>query len=107
MDDIRTPLPASPTKFLDQVRTFIRIDGKSYSTENTYVYWIKQFVLFHNKTHPQDMGKGEITAFLIHLSASRDASPNTQKLALNALMFYTIAFCRSQLINWSSNMPKK
>lgn len=87
MDDIRTPLPVSPTKFLDQVRKFIRIDGKSYSTENVYVYWIKQFILFHNKVHPRDMGKSEVTAYLTHLSATRDASANTQKLALNALMF--------------------
>ncbi|MDR7088952.1 hypothetical protein J2X05_000955 [Cellvibrio fibrivorans] len=38
MEDVRIPLPPSPTKFLDQFRVFIRTDGKSYSTENIYVY---------------------------------------------------------------------
>lgn len=87
MDDIRIPLPQTPTKFLDQLRTFIRIDGKSYATENAYVYWIKKFILFNNKAHPQDLSNPEVTAFLTHLAVARDASPNTQKLALNALMF--------------------
>jgi len=87
MDDIRIPLPAPPIKFLDQLRTFIRIDGKSYATENTYVYWVKQFILYNHKTHPEELGPVEITAFLTHIAISRNASPNTQKLALNALMF--------------------
>lgn len=107
MDDVRIPLPTSPTKFLDQFRTFIRIDGKSYSTENTYTYWIKQFILFHNKAHPQDMGKDEIAAYLTHLSAARDASANTQKLALNALMFLYNRFLQKPIDTLEFKYAKK
>src|SRR5690606_21075676 len=103
----RIPLPPSPTKFLDQFRIFIRTDGKSYATENTYVYWVKQFILFNNKVHPKDLSNPEVEAFLTHLSVAKDASPNTQKLALNALMFLYIRFLNSPIENLIYNYEKK
>jgi len=107
MEDVRIPLPPSPTKFLDQFRIFIRTDGKSYATENTYVYWVKQFILFNNKVHPKDLSNPEVEAFLTHLSVAKDASPNTQKLALNALMFLYNRFLNSPIEKLSFNYAKK
>lgn len=107
MEDVRIPLPASPTKFLDQLRVFIRTDGKSYSTENTYVYWVKQFILFNNKAHPKHLGNQEVEAFLTHLSVAKDASPNTQKLALNALMFLYNRFLNSPIGQLNFKYAKK
>lgn len=107
MEDVRIPLPPSPTKFLDQLRVFIRTDGKSYSTENTYVYWVKQFILFNNKVHPKDLGNQEVEAFLTHLSVAKDASPNTQKLALNALMFLYNRFLNSPIEQLNFKYAKK
>ncbi|EIK43142.1 integron integrase [Cellvibrio sp. BR] len=107
MEDVRIPLPASPTKFLDQFRVFIRTDGKSYSTENTYVYWVKQFILFNNKAHPQSLGNQEVEAFLTHLSVAKDASPNTQKLALNALMFLYNRFLNTPIEQLNFKYAKK
>jgi hypothetical protein len=40
----------------------------AYRTEQTYVEWIKRFILFHNKHHPKEMGTPEIEAFLSHLA---------------------------------------
>ena len=51
-------------KLLDQVRDAIRLKHYSYRTEQTYVQWIRRFILFHNKRHPQEMGVTEIEAFL-------------------------------------------
>jgi hypothetical protein len=56
-----------PVKLLDRVRQSIRLKGYSIRTEKTYVSWVKRFVLFHGKRHPQEMGKVEIEAFLSHL----------------------------------------
>jgi hypothetical protein len=42
-------------KLLDIVRDKIRFKHYSYSTERTYVYWIKQYIFFHNKKHPVEM----------------------------------------------------
>lgn len=107
MEDVRIPLPASPTKFLDQFRTFIRTDGKSYSTENAYTYWVKQFILFNKKAHPKNLGNLEVEAFLTHLTVARDASPNTQKLVLNALMFLYNRFLNTPIEHLNFKYAKK
>ena len=64
MENVKTSLPSTPLKFLDRFRAFIRLDGKSYATENTYVYWVHQYILFHNKAHPSDMGSAHVGAYL-------------------------------------------
>ncbi len=47
-------------KLLDQVREKIRFKHYSYRTEKSYVGWIKQYIIFHKKRHPIEMGKVEI-----------------------------------------------
>ncbi len=54
-------------KLLDIVREKIRFKHYSLSTEKTYMYWIKYYILFHNKRHPNEMGKVEIESFLTYL----------------------------------------
>lgn len=87
MQDVRRPLPATPVRFLDQFRALIRSQNKAFKTEKTYVYWVKTFIHFHNKRHPKDMGAVEVEKFLEHLAVQENASRNTQKTALNALVF--------------------
>ena len=41
-----------PKKLLDQVRDTIRLKHFAYRTEQTYVQWIRRYILFHNKRHP-------------------------------------------------------
>ncbi len=53
-----------PKKLLDQVREAIRLKHYSYRTEESYVYWIRRYSLFHNKRHPKDMSSEEIEVFL-------------------------------------------
>ncbi len=52
------PLPLEPPKrkLLDQVRDAVRLKHYSYRTEQSYVAWIRRYILFHNKRHPKDMG---------------------------------------------------
>ena len=42
-------------KLLDQVRAAVRVRHLSYRTEQAYVDWIKRFILFDKKRHPNDM----------------------------------------------------
>ena len=86
-EDIPKPIPAKPVKFLDQFRQFMRQQNKAYKTEKTYVHWVKRFILFHNKKHPHDMGPLDLEQFLSNLAINRHVSVNTQKTALNALVF--------------------
>ncbi len=77
----------TPPKLLDQVRQAIRIKHYSYRTEQTYVDWIRRFILFHNKKHPKDMGIAEVEAFLGHLAVVGNVAASTQNQALSALLF--------------------
>ena len=74
-------------KLLDMVRDKIRLKHYSYSTERTYVHWIKHYIFFHNKKHPIEMGKEEIEQFLTFLAVNKKVSPTTQNQAFAAILF--------------------
>ena len=78
---------SQPKKLLDQVRDKIRFKHYSLSTENTYHSWIKQFILYHGKRHPVDMGAAEVEKFLTYLATQRHVSSSTQNQALSAILF--------------------
>jgi len=61
-------------KLLDQLSDALRIKHYSYRTEETYLDWVRRFILFHNKQHPQTMGETEIRAFLVHLANDRNVA---------------------------------
>jgi hypothetical protein len=44
---------AAKPKRLDEVRARIRRLNYSIRTEDTYVDWVRRFVLFHAKRHPR------------------------------------------------------
>ena len=80
-------MQAPPKKLLDQVRDTIRLKHYSYRTEETYVQWIRRFILFHHKRHPNEMNAPEIEAFLTHLAVEAQVCAATQNQAFHALLF--------------------
>jgi site-specific recombinase XerD len=92
-------------KLLDQVRERIRVMRYSYRTEQSYVQWIKRFIFFHNKKHPKDMGKEEVSAFLTHLAVDRRVSASTQNQALAALLFLYREVLETD-IGWIDNVVR-
>jgi len=70
-------MDAKPKKLLDQVRETIRTKHYSYRTEQTYVDWIKRYILFHQKRHPKDMGPEEIQAYITYLANERKVASST------------------------------
>ncbi len=76
-----------PRKLLDRLRDRIRLKNYSYRTEQTYVGWVRRYILFHNKRHPAQMGRPEIESFLTHLAVDRNVAPSTQNQALHAILF--------------------
>lgn len=56
-------------------------------TVETYLHWIKFFILFHQKQHPKDLQDEHVEQFLTHLAVTRNVAVQTQALALNALSF--------------------
>src|SRR5206468_9488655 len=79
--------PHNKPKLLDQVRDVIRRKHFSIRTEQSYVDWIKRYILFHGKRHPNEMAETEITAFLTHLARVGKVAASTQNQALSALLF--------------------
>ena len=76
-----------PKRLLDQVRDRIRLKHYSIRTEESYLSWIKRFILYHGKRHPKDMGEKEIEAFLTHLAVELKVASSTQNQAFNAILF--------------------
>ena len=82
------PAPIRPgPRLLDRVSAAIRTRHLSPRTEAAYVAWIRQFIVFHGKRHPDDMGEPEISAFLNMLAVDRHVSASTQNQALAGLLF--------------------
>ncbi|WP_430459532.1 integron integrase [Thalassolituus sp. LLYu03] len=75
------------SKFLTDVREFMRLHGYSIRTEHTYIYWIRFYIRFHRLQHPVSLGPDHVVMFLSFLANRRDVAINTQKIALNALAF--------------------
>jgi integron integrase len=74
-------------KLLEQVRNHIRAKHLSLRTEETYLSWIKRFILFHQKKHPAQMRESHIEQFLTSLAVEEQVSASTQNQALNAVLF--------------------
>jgi len=79
--------PSQPPKLLDQVRDQIRVRHLSRRTEKAYLHWIRRFILFHGKRHPEEMAETEVNNFLSHLAVKGRVSASTQNQALSALLF--------------------
>jgi site-specific recombinase XerD len=74
-------------KLLDRVRSLLRVKHYSIRTEQAYVDWTRRFILFHKKTHPEQMGEKQIVEFLTHLVRDRHVAASTQNQAFSALLF--------------------
>ena len=74
-------------RLLDEVRNALSIRHYSLKTEKSYVRWIKDYIYFHNKKHPADMGEQEINKYITHLAVNKKVSSSTQNHALCAIVF--------------------
>jgi site-specific recombinase XerD len=74
-------------RLLDQVRDRLRTLHYSYRTEQSYLFWVRRFILYSNRRHPSTMGGPEVERFLTHLAVERGVSASTQSQALAALLF--------------------
>ena len=72
---------------LDQVRAAIRTRHYSIRTEEAYIRWIREYIIFFGKRHPAGLGAADVSAFVSHLAVNRDVAASTQNQALSALLF--------------------
>jgi len=74
-------------RLLDQVVEVMRYHHYSIRSEESYVRWIKQFIIFNGKRHPSELGKADIERYLSHLAMNKNVAISTQSQALNAIVF--------------------
>lgn len=75
------------SRFIDSARADMRLRGYSIKTEKSYIGWIRRYIYFIGKRHPNEAGKEEVKKFLTYLAVERHVAVNTQKVALNALVY--------------------
>jgi integron integrase len=80
------------------VRHALRVRHYSLRTEEAYVAWIRRFILFHDKRHPDALGAPEVVAFLTHLAADRGVSASTQNQAHSAVLFLYRVVLKRELV---------
>lgn len=79
-------MPDSP-KLLDRVRNVMRVRHMSHKTERAYIGYIREYILFHKKRHPKEMGVAEVRDYLTHLAVNKNVAASTQNVAFNAILF--------------------
>lgn len=82
-----SPSSPRPLTLLQAVRAAIRRKHYSYRTEKCYLFWVRQFLRYHGRRHPRQMGAAEVTAFLNYLALGRRVAAGTQNQALAAILF--------------------
>lgn len=80
-------MAAESPRLLERVATICRRRHFSSRTEESYRHWIKQYILYHRKQHPERLGQEQVAEFLNHLAAVRHVAASTQSQALNSIVF--------------------
>jgi len=66
-------------RLLDQVHIEIWLKNTAYRTEKSYLYWIKPYILFHKKRHPNEMRGAQISSNFSPISPPRKLLPHQLK----------------------------
>lgn len=98
--------------FLTSLREFMAVRRYSPRTIDSYLHWIRYFILYHGKQHPSVLeGPVAVERFLTFLAVERHVAAATQSIALNALVFLFDKFLQKPLgeigaFRRSSRQPK-
>lgn len=97
----------SLSEFLEACRAFMRVRRLSLRTEDSYLFYIRRFIQFHNRK-PEDMGEAE--AFLSHMALQEHVAASTQNVAFAALVYLYREILNRELVGiWAlrANRPRR
>jgi integron integrase len=93
--------------FLNSVIEYMQTRQYAKRTIETYIYWIKSFILFNHKEHPAKLTEHDVEAFLTYLVVQRNVAAKTQATALNSLCFlYKYIIVRPLALDMKFNRTK-
>lgn len=87
----------SKSIFLQSISEFMLTRRFAKRTIQTYIYWIKRYIVFNHKRHPAKLGNKEVELYLTFLANTENVAPGTQTIALNALVFLYKEYLQSPL----------
>ena len=81
-------LPEMAVGILDGMRVRLREKHYSYRTEQTYLDWVRRFLIFAGAESEDDLGMDDVKAYLEFLAVDRRVAAATQNQAFNSLLFF-------------------
>ncbi|MGR5237623.1 integron integrase [Vibrio alfacsensis] len=75
------------SQFLLSVKEHMITRHYANKTIESYLFWIKRFIIFHQLEHPSKLSEDDVERFLSHLAVDQKVAVKTQALALNAISF--------------------
>lgn len=75
-------------KWIEELRTVLRIRNYSKRTEEAYTMWVNDFLHFHGGRDPAEMESQHIRDYVSHLAVERNVAISTQTQAICALVFF-------------------
>jgi integron integrase len=81
-------LPKRYEKVVEEARVLLRRNGYALRTERTYLDWVRRFFIYHQPGSREELDDGAIEGYLNYLAIARRVNSNTQRQALNALVFF-------------------
>jgi integron integrase len=90
-----------PEPMIEAAVKLMRVRHMSYRTEETYLGWLRRFARFHEEKRMDLLGEEDLKQFLSHLAVEEAVSAGTQKLALNAGVFYLREVLKQELGDFS------
>ncbi len=86
-ETVAVKIPVSWTEIEDKVKEACKFQYKSYSTEKSYLYWIRTFGKYLENKEPDTVSELDVKNFLTYLAVQRKLASSTQKQAFIALLF--------------------
>lgn len=85
--DDRGELPDRFVPFMEEVEAALRVERYSYRTEQSYLDWVRRFLIFAQPESRGGVNWGQAKEYLEYLTLKRRVSASTQNQALSALQF--------------------
>jgi integron integrase len=72
----------------EMMKRMLRLKQLAYSTEQSYIMWLRGFYKFVRPLTPADLDDGHLKRYLSYLASERRVAKATQNQAFNALLFF-------------------
>ena len=93
-------------EFIEACRGYMRVRRLSLGTEDSYLKYIRRYVLFHGK-RPHLLDESHVEAFLTHLAVQGKVAASTQNVAFAAMIYLYREILGIELQNVSALRAKR